>query len=243
MNSLPTDIPHISGTQSTHGFFPKMVVISLLFHAICFVVAVSGNGTRRVIPSVTFIDLNMDDIVSRGPAKAAFSQPPADPANTDEKPLPKPVQPSTESEQLRERLQNAVRSSAENPDAIQKVSFGLGMMNGHFGTLSDGKSLRDDMREYYLSMLQTINEKWWVNGTRYEGIRGAIINVVIARNGEILDVRVIRSSGNPSYDRTMLTSLRAASPVPPLPDHFNGAFFTAPIRFNAPLNLLSGPTG
>jgi len=239
----------ISGTPAAPVIFPGMLVISLVVHALFALFIISGNSGQRGIPTINFIDLTMSESPSPAAPKAASQTPPAPPApmaettETPREPEPQPAPPPSEAEQLTETLKNAVSSAAQQPEALQKASFGLGLMNGHFSTLADGRSLRDDMREYYLDMLRTINEKWWVDGGHFEGARGAIINIVVARNGEIVNARVIQSSGNPQYDRTVLKSLQAASPVPPLPEHFVGGYFTAPIRFNAPLNLLSAPTG
>lgn len=238
-----------SGTPATPVIFPRMLVISLVVHTLFALCIISGNGGQRGMPTINFIDLTMSESPSPAAQKATSQTPPAPPApmaETTETPLepePQPAPPPSEAEQLKETLKNAVSSAAQQPEALQKASFGLGLMNGHFSTLADGRSLRDDMREYYLDMLRTINEKWWVDGGHFEGARGAIINIVVARNGEIVNARVIQSSGNPQYDRTVLKSLQAASPVPPLPEHFAGGYFTAPIRFNAPLNLLSAPAG
>lgn len=242
-------IPPPSAHHAPHVIFPRMLAFSLGIHVIFAIFIISGNGGQRGLPTINFIDLTMSESPSPAAQKAASQTPPAPPVpmaetrETQQEPEPQPAQPPSEAEQLTETLKNAVSSAAQQPEALQKASFGLGLMNGHFSTLADGRSLRDDMREYYLDMLRTINEKWWVDGGHFEGARGAIINIVVARNGEIVNARVIQSSGNPQYDRTVLKSLQAASPVPPLPEHFVGGYFTAPIRFNAPLNLLSAPTG
>jgi len=49
---------------------------------------------------------------------------------------------------------------------------------------------------------------------------------------------MMTSSGNPAYDRAMMRTLEASSPLPPLPESYRGDFFQAPLRFNVPLNLL-----
>jgi len=241
MNHQLADIDSEFSLNEPRPFFTGMLVISLALHVICAAFILGGGARRSGIPSVNYLDLTMSELASA----PALQQKPAPPLPMTEPPEeaaelpPQPVTPPSEVEQLRQNLQQAVNAVADQPEALQKVSFGLGLMNGHFGTLADGKSLRDDMREYYLSMLRTINEKWWVDGSRFEGIRGAIVNIVVARNGEIINAQIIQSSGNPAYDRAMLKSLKDASPVPPLPAHFENVYFTAPIRFNAPLNFLS----
>lgn len=223
-------------------FFPKMIAISLAVHLLCTLVLIGGGSGRQGTPTINYLDLTMSQLQSvqtpSNPARQTLETPPL----LQEGELPEeqqPAAPPSETEQLKQNLQNAVNSAADQPEAMQKFSFGLGLVNGHFGTIADGKTLRDDMREYYLSMLRTINEKWWVDGSRYEGVGGAIINITVARNGEILRANMLQSSGNPAYDRALIKSLEGASPVPPLPPNFIGNFFMAPIRFNPPLKLLS----
>lgn len=241
MNEDLIEIHPVIPLPAGKPFFPKMLAISLAVHAICALILIGGQSGRQGTPTINYLDLTMSELqsiqASSKPATQAAEMTPL--SQKGEIPEEQtPVTPS-ETEQLRQNLQNAVNSATEQPEAMQKFSFGLGLVNGHFGTIADGKTLRDDMREYYLSMLRTINEKWWVDGSKYQGIGGAIINIVIARNGEIVRANMLQSSGNPAYDRAMLKSLEDASPVPPLPADFNGAYFMAPIRFNPPLNLLS----
>jgi protein TonB len=66
-------------------------------------------------------------------------------------------------------------------------------------------------------------------GTRY-GIT-VVVQVVIARDGRLLDASITRSSGNPEYDRNAIAGLRASSPYPPLPAEIPGASAT----FSLPL--------
>lgn len=58
-----------------------------------------------------------------------------------------------------------------------------------------------------------------------------VVQMVIARDGRLLDARVIRSSGYPEMDNGVLGGVRAGSPYTPLPASINGpsASFTIPI--------------
>lgn len=120
-------------------------------------------------------------------------------------------------------------------------SLSLGMSRGFFRSLADGDTLRSDIKEYYFTLVQRINEQWWAvaGQTKAEvGRREALVTVVLKRNGEVLDVRLLKSSGSPEYDRMILNALQAA-PLPPLPDSYPGEFFQAPFRLMAPLGLFS----
>jgi protein TonB len=50
-----------------------------------------------------------------------------------------------------------------------------------------------------------------------------VVRVVIARDGRLLDVTVIRSSGVPEFDRGVIAGVRNGSPYAPLPDDIKGA--------------------
>ncbi len=116
----------------------------------------------------------------------------------------------------------------------------LGITNGYFSSLSEGKTLHSDIRDYYFSILQTINEKWWVeNDGRAGARRKAMINVVIGRDGSVLQAQIMQGSGSVAYDRSLLKALEAASPFPPLPAWYHMAYFEAPLIFNPPLNLMA----
>ncbi|GAM10041.1 hypothetical protein OR1_02327 [Geobacter sp. OR-1] len=248
MNEDLLDIQEENAESVVRPFFPKMIAISLVMHVICAIIITGGGTGHPGDPTINYLDLTMSDPTA-APAKpaapataaAATPEPPeaqAAPAAEEQAPAP-----PTEAEKLRQEAQNAVKAAPQQPEAMQKVSFGLGLLNGHFGTLADGRTLRNDMREYHLALLRAINENWWRNGNKFEGMNSAIVNIVVARDGEILAAQIMQSSGNPTYDRTLVKSLLGAGPLPPLPSQFESPVFTAPIRFNPPLTMFGTPTG
>jgi len=58
-----------------------------------------------------------------------------------------------------------------------------------------------------------------------------VIRIDIARNGRLIDVAVVRSSGVPAFDQGVLAGVRAGSPYAPLPPEIHGehASFTLPL--------------
>lgn len=230
--------------DAARTFFPKMIAISLFLHVIFAIVITGGGSGRSGVPSINYIDLTMSEQSAGAPPQAAPPTNMAPPAEEAVVPQEEQVPPlQTEAEKLLQEAQSAVQSVSEAPEGLQKVSFGLGLLNGHFGTIADGRSLRDDMREYHLSLLRALNENWWRNGNKYEGINSAIVNIMVSRDGEIINAQIIQSSGNHGYDRTMVKAMLSAGPLPPLPTHYDSPVFTAPIRFNPPLTLFGSPTG
>jgi protein TonB len=58
-----------------------------------------------------------------------------------------------------------------------------------------------------------------------------VVQIVIARDGRLVDVHIVRSSGYPEMDQGVLAGVRAGSPYTPLPPSIPGdrASFTLPI--------------
>ena len=54
-----------------------------------------------------------------------------------------------------------------------------------------------------------------------QGQKGVVLlDIDIARDGTVLDVRIARSSGYPLLDAAALQTVRSASPVPPFPARY-----------------------
>jgi periplasmic protein TonB len=222
----------IPGARWEMGRFPRMVVFSLLMHAIFSIVLLSGYSGRTGTPVVQYIDLDMMEQAVTPPAMSQTQEAPT--------PVEEPSIPVAQPEAAAEKA--TVAQEPVQQESLPPASFGFGIVNGRFGSLSDGRTLRDDMREYYLGMLDRFNESWAKN-TDANGIRGAAFIVTISRSGEIIDTQLLESSGNRSYDRLMLQSLRNSGPLSPLPESYEADFFSAPLRFVGPLNLMSPFSG
>jgi periplasmic protein TonB len=219
--------------------FGRMMAISLLLHIIAFIPFFSSGHARFAGQSVPFLDLNMGMVAKPAPlpdpAKGVLKEDVEAHA-----PPSVPAPPLSELDKLREHSQSSLDNAASQPEAVQDASVGLSITSGYFGTIGEGESLRDDIREYYFEMLRRINAKWWLNRENPQGGRNrAVFYLVIARDGTIVERMMMTSSGNPAYDRAMMRTLEASSPLPPLPESYRGDFFQAPLRFNVPLNLLN----
>jgi len=82
---------------------------------------------------------------------------------------------------------------------------------------------------YQNRMLSTIKNNWvWV------GARGNIKVVVhfnIKDNGEIVGLKIIQSSGNSSYDESVLRAVRKSSPLPALTENIRSGFSEVELAF------------
>jgi periplasmic protein TonB len=226
-------------SRRRRDFFGWMIFISLALHMITSVILLSPRTSSLSAPPVNFIDLRNMRFEKPAPQLPAV-QKPEKLTPPDKEAVPPSDKPLTEADKLKNGVKESIAKAETDPDALREHSFGLGLTNGYFSSIAEGQTLRGDIREYYFTMLRAINEKWWVNRAgKQGGVRGALVNLVIARNGEILDIRFMRSSQNPAFDRAIMESIKAAGPLPPLPAGYALDFFTAPLKFVGPLNLLS----
>ena len=236
-----------SHSSRPRDLFGRMVAISLVLHVILSAILLSPNRNHMNIPPVSYLDLkNMqfrEETTSTPPKAQQTDQraetlkevlpPPSDSLTPTSTPLP-------ETEKLQQDVRTSLANAEKNPESLQQSSLGLGLTNGYFSSIAEGESLRGDIREYYFSMLRGINEKWWLNkGSQQAGFRGVLVTIVVARNGAIIQKALVRSSGNPLFDKSIMQTIDAASPLPPLPESFKLDYFSAPLRFRGPLDLFT----
>jgi protein TonB len=230
---------HPFQARRKRDFFGRMLAISLALHVISSAILLSPQRSALKVPQVSYLDLkNMQ--FQEQPAAVQPQEQKAEHVVAPPSQAPPLSVPLSEMEKLQRDVRQSLDNAETNSEALQQRSFGLGLTNGYFSSIAQGETLRGDIREYYFIILREINEKWWLNkNSQQGGVRGAIINIVIARNGTILEKTLTRSSGNPAFDKAMLQTIEAASPLLPLPASYDMDFFSAPLKFVGPLNLFS----
>ena len=220
------------------------IAASVILHLICTFVLFSLPQGSQAPSSVTYVDLG-------SPQHAApITAPPKEAA--PEQVAPKPEMPLATEKPIAPELPLQDQESKALPDQpaateVPKVeeqrsltTLGLGLTKGYFKSLGGGETLREGIKGYYLEMLQGINEKWWLDQKLDKRkLNSVVVNLTVARNGDIVGSNVLVSSGNSAYDRAVVAALIAASPLPPLPQSYKGDFFQAPIRLVPPLNLMA----
>jgi protein TonB len=235
------------------------IAVSVLLHLACaFLLMGQPAGSPAPSPAVTYIDLNAPQHpapitvpskettppksvqelrlpqVSENPPQA--TQPEDSPAKTAES--TKPAAPAAPAAPAETGATAALETRME--EQRSHSTMGLGLTKGYFKSLGEGETLREDVRGYYLEMLQGINEKWWMDQQLDKRrIDPVVVSITVARNGEIIGSEIIRGSGNPRFDKAVLAAVAAASPLPPLPASYEEDFFQAPIRLVPPLNLMA----
>lgn len=213
------------------------LALSLLLHmgaALVFIVA-GGFSTGGVTPH----DLVIQEIA----LTPSISAPPmSEPAPDDREPATAPAAPATIPEPDQpapEQAPEQAPASTAGPGTeagLMSTPLGLGMTHGYFSGLSDGRTLRDDIRGYYFEMVEKINREWWDKaGLLKEPLRqDGIFEVLVQRDGTIVSVRMLRGTGSSEADRVLAEIIRKASPLPSLPPAFDQAMFRAPLRIKAP---------
>jgi len=211
---------------------------SIILHLVCaFVLLGQPADAPAPPPSVTYIDLSA---LKRPAPMVAPTQETTPPKVQEPQPVPIPASAPRAQQPEAAPIQPAAVPEIKVEEPRSHTIMGLGLTKGYFKSLGEGETLREGIKGYYLEMLQVINEKWWIDQQiDKRNLAPVIVSITVARNGEILDAYIMRGSGNPRYDRAVLASLTAASPLPPLPADYDHETFQAPIRLVPPLNLMA----
>lgn len=131
-------------------------------------------------------------------------------------------------DRVRERLiQSAVeraKNRSETPEKTSKgevISAGRGEGEGAAalgpGGRGGGVVKGMDYIIYQNRMFSTIKGNWvWVGGQKSN--LKVVLHFSIRDSGEITSLKIVRSSGDPSYDESVLRAVRKSSPLPPPPE-------------------------
>lgn len=222
------------------NYFALGIAASVILHLVCTVVLMSLPEGSQTTQSVTYVDLST--VREPAPMPAPQTKAPLEPVAPEPQTpvLPEtPIAPPEKIEPSTDVQQQPVAPPEPVAEQLSQTSLGLGLTKGYFKSLGSGETLREDIKDYYLEMLQGVNEKWWLDPKLDKRGSTIVVNITVARNGEIVESQILSGSGDSRYDRAVLAALAAASPLPPLPITYNGEFFQAPIRLVPPLNLMA----
>lgn len=82
---------------------------------------------------------------------------------------------------------------------------------------------------YRNQMLRVIRDRWTWVGPRSD--LEVTVRFGIRENGQIVGLRIIRLSGDPSYDDSVLRAVAKASPLPPPPENYRKEFMDVELTF------------
>lgn len=228
------------GSRSTRNFALGLAA-SLALHLVGTVILFSLPQGPESTSSVTYVDLGT--VQAPAPVTAPVEQAAPQPVAPQEEPAPLPETPVVEEPAAQETTASLQQAAAaqEAVAAEQKpqTTLGIGLTKGFFESLGSGETLREEIKDYYLEMLQKINEKWWLDPQLQARQRPVVVNITVARTGELVDSSILVSSGDRRYDRAVLAAVAAAGPLPPLPHSYELDFFQAPVRLVPPLYLMT----
>jgi TonB family protein len=93
---------------------------------------------------------------------------------------------------------------------------------------------------YRNRMLQLIKERWTWVGKRTD--LEVTVRFGILENGEVVKLRVVEASGDPSYDDSVIRAVSRVSPLPPAPDSYRSDFMNVELTFrpNKPPSKTTG---
>lgn len=229
----PTEEPHISDIDPfspDQRRFLRMLALSVMLHLILLIIASGLRGGGARMGTLPVVDVSLTDLPVTD-----------NPVPTDE---PAPVTPR---EALPSPLPDDPADAGENvpppspPDAAaeqEPSSISFSISAGSFMSFGEGSSLKDELRPYFLEMLERINRSWQHTGRGVRLSRGALLLVSLERDGKIREVRILQGSGNRSHDRLLVAAVEGTV-FSPLPESYGKETFEAPIRFSPPLSLLS----
>lgn len=118
----------------------------------------------------------------------------------------------------------APRPPAQAPDSGARVGLA-----GRSGITSE--NLQTQYREYYNIIHDRVHDQWiYPKGFEYEKVT-VIVSIRIDRSGNLIKSWLEESSGNRSFDDSLINATRKAAPFPPLPVDLEGNFLDVGLRF------------
>jgi TolA protein len=108
------------------------------------------------------------------------------------------------------------------PGAGGPIGFGPGSVPG-------GRSVGEAYIRYYEAMISRIRAAWVWPGAAKD--LEAQVQFNILANGDIAEVRIVRASGDSSYDASVERAVRAVSPLDPPPEEYREEFRLVELTF------------
>jgi protein TonB len=82
----------------------------------------------------------------------------------------------------------------------------------------DGRAQRQAEQDYFRQIVQKISRYRFFSRQQNAAAHGLVVTrLTLARNGGVIDVALLKSSGSPTLDTAVVDTIRQASPFPPLP--------------------------
>jgi colicin import membrane protein len=140
-------------------------------------------------------------------------------------------------QRVRERAESEKRAEAAaqetRPREKEVMSAGPGEGTGAAvpgpGGLGGGIVKSFDFLVYRNQMLRVIRDRWTWVGRRSD--LEVAVRFGIREDGQIMGLRIVRASGDPSYDDSVLRAVTKASPLAPPPENYRQEFTDVELTF------------
>lgn len=137
-------------------------------------------------------------------------------------------------ERTKERVeseQNRQKAAAQPPVVVPRPGEGQGAAGPGVGGKGGGVFKGIEFARYINEIQQRIRSSWTWVGRRTD--LEVIVRLSIRENGEITGLRLTSSSGDPSYDDSVMRAIKKANPLPPPPESYRAEFADVDVRFTA----------
>lgn len=105
-----------------------------------------------------------------------------------------------------------------DPKAVVDELLGPG---GPAGSRDGESAAGDEAAAYFARLVEALRTAFDVPGT-VDALYAAKVSFLLAGDGSLADVQLVRSSGNADYDRAVLVAFRSLRPVGPAPKGHSG---------------------
>lgn len=212
---------------------------SLMLHLLAIVFIFAAGS--RIQGNAEIIGILLDD-VSVAPPNSKNSPAPVlqAPPLPEKTPAPPPIPPAEPPvRKSRQALAPHSGEASAKVTDLMATPLGLGMTYGYVSSMAEGRTLREDIRGYYIELVEKINQEWWrqADGLKEPVRRDGIIELYLQRDGTVISENTYQGTGSREADQLLLEVIKKVSPLPPLPAGYTERVFVAPLRIKAPSHL------
>ncbi len=147
------------------------------------------------------------------------------------KPEPTKVEPKSDSVDFSDLLQSEMKELEKLPK--QTAAKSAPTPTASTPSASTSSSQSDETQEYIAAIQQAISRNWIRPPSARTGMM-VTLRINLLPGGELNNVNVVESSGNPAFDRSAMAAVQKAGrlPVPSDPVKFDRDFRSFSVRFN-----------
>jgi len=101
----------------------------------------------------------------------------------------------------------------------------------NIATLMEQQLSQKEIEQYIHMMQRAVQQHWKVPGGIADNIPDPLVEMTLKPNGNIVRIRILESSGDPTFDQTLIAAIHAAAPFN-LPQQQFESFRNNQIRFH-----------